>query len=176
MASGQLHQYICPTVGNEQGFHLQHRGGVHVVNYPVLEGPAAHGRPVHNTDTDFAVSLLLCVRKALFQPVPCVMSPLWWLKILRRCSGPKPVGSSWGISEEISKHITFPVCGGEETGFFLEEAQGFQGWRTEGLAENIFYPCENRKTHKYSDKQEPQEMALTRYGDKHSETQGSLTH
>ena len=68
------------------------------------------------------------------------------------------------------------MCGGEETGFFLEEAQGFQGWRTEGLAENIFYPCENRKTHKYVDKQEPQEMALTRYGDEHSETQRSLIH
>lgn len=52
------------------------------------------------------------------------------------------------------------VCGGEETGLFLEETQDFQGWRTDGFAEHIFYPCENRKTHKYTDKQEMQEMAL----------------
>lgn len=50
------------------------------------------------------------------------------------------------------------VYGRGETGLFLEDAQGFQGSRTEGVIENIFYPCENRKSCKYSEKQEIQEM------------------
>ena len=90
MARGQLHQYICPTLGNEQGLNLSQ------------------------------------------------------------------------------------VCEREETGLFLEETQVFQGWRTDGLAEHMFYPCENRKTQKHADKQEMQEMVLTWYGDEHSETQRRL--
>lgn len=54
--------------------------------------PTCHGRLAQTTGTDLAVSLLLSVTKALFQPAPCVLSPPWQFQTCRKCGRSRSVG------------------------------------------------------------------------------------
>lgn len=70
-----------------------------------LEGTANHGRLAHAADADLAVHFLLSVKKALFQPAPCVLRSPWGFQAHKRCRGQ----GQWAPTSAVGGVILFAI-------------------------------------------------------------------